>query len=56
MQLYDCDSSTGLDNSGAMKFEPDIEVQVGVFNTSNSRLWTKLRNNFPNQILAEWET
>ena len=56
MQLYDCDSCTGLDNSGAMKFEPDIEVQVGIFNTSNSRLWTKLRNNFPNQILAEWET
>ena len=56
MQLYDCDSCTGLDNSGAMKFEPDIEVQVGIFNTSNSRLWTKLRNNFPSQILAEWET
>ena len=55
MQLYDCDSSTGLDNSGAMKFDPDIEVEVGVFNTSNSRLWEKLRNNFPSQILAQWE-
>ena len=55
MQLYDCDSCTGLDNSGAMKFDPDIEVQVGVFNTSNSRLWDKLRRNFPNQILAQWE-
>ena len=55
MQLYDCDSSTGLDNSGAMKFEPDIEVEVGIFNTSNSRLWEKLRNNFPSQILAQWE-
>ena len=55
MQLYDCDSSTGLDNSGATKFEPDIEVEVGIFNTSNSRLWEKLRNNFPSQILAQWE-
>ena len=55
LQLYDCDSCTGLDNSGAMKFEPDIEVQVGVFNTSNSRLWEKLRNNFPSEILAQWE-
>ena len=43
MQLYDCDSSTGLDNSGAMKFEPDIEVEVGIFNTSNSRLWEKIK-------------
>ena len=55
MQLYDCDSCTGLDNSGAMKFDPDIEVEVGVFNTSNSRLWDKLRRNFPTQILAQWE-
>ena len=55
MQLYDCDSSTGLDNSGAMKFEPDIEVEPSVFNTSNSRLWEKLRINFPTQILAQWE-
>jgi hypothetical protein len=38
-----------------MKFDPDIEVKVGVFNTSNSRLWDKLRRNFPNQILAQWE-
>ena len=42
-------------NSGAMKFDPDIEVEVGVFNTSNSRLWDKLRRNFPTQILAQWE-
>lgn len=56
MQLYDCDSCTGLDNSGAMKFDPDIEVEVGIFNTSNSRLWDKLRRNFPTQILAQWET
>ena len=43
-------------NSGAMKFEPDIEMEASVFNTSASRLWTKLRNNFPTQILAQWET
>ena len=55
MQLYDCDSCTGLDNSGAMKFDSDIEVVEGTFNTSNSRLWEKLRRNFPTQILAQWE-
>ena len=55
MQLYDCDSCTGLDNSGAMKFDSDIEVVSGVFNTSSSRLWEKLRRNFPTQILAQWE-
>ena len=42
-------------NSGAMKFEPDIEVEPSIFNTSNSRLWEKLRINFPTQILAQWE-
>ena len=55
MQLYDCDSCTGLDNSGAMKFDSDIEVVEGTFNTSSSRLWEKLRRNFPTQILAQWE-
>lgn len=55
MQLYDCDSCTGLDNSGAMKFDADIEVVEGIFNTSSSRLWEKLRRNFPTQILAQWE-
>ena len=55
MQLYDCDSCTGLDNTGAMKFDSDIEVVSGVFNTSSSRLWEKLRRNFPTQILAQWE-
>lgn len=55
LQLYDCDSCLGLDNSGALKFDSDIEVEAGVFNTSNSRLWEKLRRNFPTQILAQWE-
>ena len=38
-----------------MKFDSDIEVVEGVFNTSSSRLWEKLRRNFPTQILAQWE-
>ena len=42
-------------NTGAMKFDADIEVVSGVFNTSSSRLWEKLRRNFPTQILAQWE-
>lgn len=42
-------------NTGAMKFDSDIEVVSGVFNTSSSRLWEKLRRNFPTQILAQWE-
>ncbi|MGL5716505.1 MAG: CotH kinase family protein [Cetobacterium sp.] len=43
-QLYDLDSALGLDNSGRMRYEPDVDMASGHFNTSDSVLWTKINN------------
>ena len=42
-------------NSGNLRFGSDIEMQAGVFNTSNSRLWTRVRELFADDILNEWK-
>ena len=54
-QFYDCDTTLGLDNSGNLRFGSDIEMEAGVFNTSNSRLWTRVRELFADDILNEWK-
>lgn len=38
--FYDMDTILGVDNSGALKFNPDVEFSE--YNTSNSALWTKM--------------
>ena len=49
--FYDCDSSLGLDNTGYMKFEPDIEPsQPNVYNCSNSKMWVKLNAFFKAEL------
>ena len=41
-------------NSGYLKFESDIEMEAGIFNTSASRLWTRLRTLFKDELAAEY--
>lgn len=41
-------------NTGFLKFDCDIEMQAGIFNTSNSNLWTKLQRVFDAEIKAEY--
>lgn len=48
--FYDLDSSLGLDNTGYLKFDCDIEMSTGVFNTSSSKLWVKLQRVFSKEI------
>lgn len=48
--FYDLDSSLGLDNTGYLKFDCDIEMASGYFNTSSSKLWVKLQKAFPQEI------
>lgn len=38
--FYDMDTILGVDNSGALKFHPDVEFKE--YNTSSSALWTKM--------------
>lgn len=42
--FYDCDSMLGLNNEGYVKFDAGVDFQDNEYNTSNSRLWTKLRH------------
>lgn len=43
LQMYDLDTTMSIDNSGFIKFNPDIEVgDANVYNTTSSRLWSKV--------------
>lgn len=48
--FYDLDTCLSLDNSGYLKFDIDIEVQAGTFNTSGSKLWSKLARVFDAEL------
>ena len=54
IQVYDCDTAFGLDNTGALKYDVDIEVDPEHFNTADSILWTRVRELFWNDIVAEY--
>ena len=42
-QVYDADTTIGLDNTGFLKFDMDIEMgDKNVFNTTGSQLWRKI--------------
>ena len=48
--LYDADSELGLTNDGELRYCSGIDTLTDNFNTSNSRLWTKLSEAFPDEI------
>lgn len=52
--FYDLDTCLGIDNSGYLTIEPDVEIEEGSFNTSNSNLWTKVMNFFASELKEEW--
>ena len=43
-RFYDMDTICSYDNSGQIKFDVDIEMEQGYWNTSASRLWTRIRD------------
>ena len=43
-RFYDIDTICSYDNSGQLKFDVDIEMEQGYWNTSSSRLWTRIRD------------
>lgn len=53
-QIYDCDTTMGLDNSGMLFYDTNIKIQAGVYNTSNSRLWSRLMELMWADIQAEY--
>lgn len=53
-QIYDCDTTMGLDNSGMLFYGTNIKIQAGTYNTSNSRLWSRLMELMWADIQAEY--
>lgn len=53
--FYDLDTELGVDNSGNLRFDVDVEVERGSFNTSQSILWTKFSRVFYNEIKERYE-
>jgi surface protein len=52
--FYDLDTVLGIDNSGYLTIEPDVEIESGSYNTSNSNLWSKVWNFFNTELKEEW--
>lgn len=53
--FYDLDTILGIDNSGYLTIESDVEIESGSFNTSNSNLWSKVWKYFNNELKEEWK-
>ena len=53
-EFYDMDTAMGLDNTGALKYDVDIEVNVEEFNTAESALWSRVRTLFHADIVTEY--
>ena len=53
-RFYDCDTICSYDNSGQLKFDVDIEMSQGYWNTSSSRLWTRIRELMHDELIAKY--
>lgn len=53
-RFYDCDTICSYDNSGDIKFDVDIEMEQGYWNTSSSRLWTRIRDLFHDELIVKY--
>lgn len=54
-RFYDMDTICSYDNSGEIKFDVDIEMAQGYWNTSSSRLWTRVRDLFHDELIAKYK-
>lgn len=50
-RFYDMDTICSFNNSGVITFDTDIEMAQGYWNTSNSRLWTRIRDLFHSELV-----
>ena len=53
-RFYDCDTICSYDNSGQLKFDVDIEMAQGYWNTSSSRLWSRIRDLMHDELVAKY--
>lgn len=50
-RFYDMDTICSFNNSGVITFDTDIEMEQGYWNTSSSRLWTRIRDLFHSELV-----
>lgn len=53
-EWYDADSELGLTNDGELRYGSGIDTLTDNFNTSDSKLWTKLLEAFPDEVQARY--
>ena len=54
-QVYDADTTIGLNNSGFLLFDTDVEMgDENVFNTTGSRLWARIVEHFQPQLKEQY--
>ena len=54
-QVYDADTTIGLDNTGFLKFDMDIEMgDENVFNTTGSMLWKRIVLLFQDELKQQY--
>ena len=51
-RFYDMDTICSFNNTGVITFDTDIEMEQGYWNTSSSRLWTRVRDLFHDELVA----
>ena len=54
-RFYDMDTICSYDNTGQIKFDVDIEMEQGYWNTSASRLWTRIRDLFHDELIIVYK-
>lgn len=55
-RLYDLDTICGFNNSGVITFDTDIEMEQGYWNTSSSRLWTRVLDLFHDELVKLYKS
>ena len=55
-RFYDLDTICSYNNSGQIKFDVDIEMAQGYWNTSASRLWTRVRDLFHSELVDTYKS
>ena len=53
-EFYDMDTAMGLSNTGTLEKDVDIEMEIAHFNTAESKLWTRIREQFDADIKQEY--
>ena len=54
-QVYDADTTIGLNNSGFLLFDTDVEMgDENTFNTTGSRLWARIVEQFQPQLKEQY--